>query len=116
MSPCGMGVRVNSNQVANLVDTIVRGALTERRPDIPEDQVDDIIDRAKRRIKGVGADQYERHSRHKFEDMPLLDLIEYVEEETLDLINYGVFLTYRLTRLKEATNNLLSRQHEYDDE
>jgi hypothetical protein len=65
-------------------------------------EVQRVVTDAQSRILGIGADQYERDGRQKFEDMPMDELIEYVREEALDLVNYGVMVTLRIERLAEA--------------
>jgi hypothetical protein len=65
-------------------------------------EVQRVVIDAQSRILGIGAEQYERDGRQKFEDMPMDELIEYVREEALDLVNYGVMVTLRIERLAEA--------------
>lgn len=59
-----------------------------------------IVADAQNRILGVGAEQYTESDGQRFESMELADLVDYVREETLDLINYGVMLTIRIDRIK----------------
>jgi hypothetical protein len=61
-----------------------------------------VVGDAQSRILGVGAEQYTEAEGQKFERMAIPDLLEYVREETLDLVNYGVMLTIRIERLQVA--------------
>jgi hypothetical protein len=66
------------------------------------DEVARVVADAQSRILTVGADQYTEPDGQKFESMPLANLVEYVREEALDLVNYGVMLSIRVERLKAA--------------
>jgi hypothetical protein len=67
-------------------------------------EVAETVALAQSRITGIGADQYHEVAtgRQKFEDMPLDALIEYAEEEALDLINYAVMARIRYARVRQA--------------
>jgi hypothetical protein len=67
-------------------------------------EVAETVALAQSRITGIGADQYHEVAtgRQKFEDMPLDALIEYAEEEALDLINYAVMARIRYARVRTA--------------
>lgn len=54
------------------------------------------------RIKGVGDSQYSQGGFQKFEAMELDDLLEYAEEEILDIPNYCAMLFIRIRRLRQA--------------
>lgn len=69
------------------------------------DTVATVVARAQDRVGpgSIGAQQYSVPGQpQKFETMELDALLEYVEEEALDLINYGVMVVVRLERLREA--------------
>jgi hypothetical protein len=57
---------------------------------------------AQARIKGPGNDEYTMDGHQKFEEMELDELIEYAEEEVLDLANYCAMLFIRLRRIRNA--------------
>lgn len=54
------------------------------------------------RISGVGDKQYSQDGFQKFEAMELDDLLEYAEEEVLDIPNYCAMLFIRIRRLRQA--------------
>lgn len=54
------------------------------------------------RIKGAGFQQYYQDGFQKFEGMELDDLLEYAEEEILDIPNYCAMLFIRIRRLRQA--------------
>lgn len=62
------------------------------------------------RIMTVGAEQYSEEDSQRFERMKLTDLIEYVNEEALDLVNYGVMVSIRMQRLGRAVALIESRR------
>ncbi len=59
---------------------------------------------AAQRILSIGREQYHNAEtgRQKFEGMPFADLLDYADEEILDLINYAVMTRIRLRRLRAA--------------
>lgn len=61
---------------------------------------------AQARIKGPGNDEYTMDGYQKFEEMDLDDLIEYAEEEVLDLSNYCAMLFIRLRRIRQALDQV----------
>ena len=89
---------MNSYELAGEVERLVPEAVIDDRT--PEAHAA-VVEDAQHRILGVGAQQYTEGDQQKFETMPLLDLVEYAREETLDLVNYGVMLTLRIERLAE---------------
>ncbi|WP_326827335.1 hypothetical protein [Streptomyces sp. NBC_01751] len=60
----------------------------------------DFIGECQARILGIGAEQYSKGDRQKFEDMPLLDLLQYAREEAQDLAVYAAMLDIRFSRLE----------------
>ena len=73
--------------------------------------VDEIVTKAQDRILGPGHEQYagidaEGNAVQGFETMDLDDLITFIEEEALDLINYGVMLAIRIDRVRQAHTRL----------
>lgn len=73
-------------------------------PENLADEVEATITRCRGRILGIGRDQYHDAAtgRQKFEGMPFADLLDYADEEILDLINYAVMTRIRLRRLRTA--------------
>ena len=65
-------------------------------------EVGRVVEQAQARITGIGADQYDMGDTQKFESMSLDELLACAQEETLDLVNYGVMLTILLERTREA--------------
>ncbi len=67
-------------------------------------EVQEMIRLCTDRIVGIGAEQYHdvTTGRQKFEGMPFADLLDYADEELLDLINYTVMAHIRLRRLRAA--------------
>lgn len=57
---------------------------------------------AQGRINGVGNKQYSQGGFQKFETMELDELLEYAEEEVLDIANYAAMMFIRLRRLRQA--------------
>ncbi len=81
-------------------------------PQALADTVREVADDAAQRVgpDSIGALQYYREGEpQQFEVMELTDLITYAEEEALDLINYAVFLTLRLRRMKEIEHEIQTR-------
>jgi hypothetical protein len=68
------------------------------------DEVAATVRLAQSRVLGIGRDQYHDAAtgRQKFEDMSLDALLEYAEEEALDLINYAVMARIRHARVRHA--------------
>lgn len=62
----------------------------------------EFIAEAVSRVNGVGNEQYSEGSFQKFESMDLDDLLEYAEEEVLDIANYSAMMFIRLRRLRQA--------------
>jgi len=54
------------------------------------------------RVRGVGDQQYAQPGFQKFEGMELDDLLEYIEEEILDIPNYCAMLFIRIRRIRQA--------------
>lgn len=76
------------------------------------DAVAEVVADAQARVgpDSIGARQYHVEGQpQRFESMPFADLIEYVREEALDLVNYGVMLTIRIQRLKDANREVQRR-------
>lgn len=69
-----------------------------------------VISDCGERIMGVGADQYSEDESQRFERMRLTMLIDYVNEEALDLVNYGVMVSIRMQRLRRAVALIESRR------
>lgn len=65
-------------------------------------EVAQIVKEAQARITGIGAEQYSHNDMQKFEAMSITSLLEYMEEELLDEINYAVMNLLRMRWLKEA--------------
>lgn len=67
-----------------------------------------ILAKCQERTLGVGAQRYsdegEEGRPQRFETMSLDALMEYVEEELLDIVNYSVMVWIRFTRLREAAD------------
>lgn len=62
--------------------------------------VQQVVEVAQSRITGVGKQQYEEQGNQKFESMSIPDLLEYMEEELLDQINYAVMNYLRIHNMK----------------
>ena len=60
-----------------------------------------IIGHCTTRIKGIGAEQYDKGKTQGFETMPLCELIDWAGEELEDIIVYAAMLHIRLNRIKE---------------
>lgn len=60
-----------------------------------------IIGNCTGRIRGIGAEQYDKGSMQGFETMPLCELIDWAGEELEDIIVYAAMLHIRLSRIKE---------------
>jgi len=86
-------------------------------------EVEKIVTAAQKRITGVGAEQYAFGDMQKFETMTIDGLLEYMEEELLDQINYSVMNLLRISWLREALkvighetispSNVAFLQHKY---
>ncbi len=71
--------------------------------------VNEVVKLAQTRIEGVGQQQYEESKdRQKFESMSIPDLLEYMEEELLDQINYAVMNFMRIHNVKLEIEKLLT--------
>lgn len=71
--------------------------------------VNEVVKLAQTRIEGVGQQQYEESKdRQKFESMSIPDLLEYMEEELLDQINYAVMNFMRIHNVKLEIQKLLT--------
>jgi hypothetical protein len=71
------------------------------------DEVAKVVRDAQDRVgpDSIGARQYHVEGQpQKFETMSLDGLAEYMYEEALDLINYGVMMSIRALRLRDAAN------------
>lgn len=66
----------------------------------------EFIKECQGRIKGVGNQQYSEDGFQKFEAMELDDLLEYLEEEILDIPNYCAMLFIRVRRMRQALNEV----------
>ncbi|MEQ4716121.1 hypothetical protein [Nonomuraea sp. B19D2] len=62
--------------------------------------VEDAIRSAKRRVIGVGKEQYDQGDTQHFEGMTLAQLLDWAGEEAQDLIVYAVMLDIRIKRVK----------------
>lgn len=72
--------------------------------DVVEVEVAKTVALVRERLAGVGADQYydAATDTQKFETMDLDALMQYCEEEALDVVAYGVMLRIRFARLRLA--------------
>jgi hypothetical protein len=94
---------MRSAELAEEVGTITKLATSMDAVSLKNGITDEeewVIEQAQKRILGVGNEQYSEGDKQKFETMPLPRLAQYCEEETLDLVNYGVMLTIRVRRLE----------------
>jgi hypothetical protein len=66
------------------------------------EEVAKIVVEAQARITGIGAEQYARGDTQQFEHMTIGNLLEYMQEELLDQINYSVMNLLRLRWLQDA--------------
>jgi hypothetical protein len=76
--------------------------------------VERIVKKAQERVgpNSIGAKQYYVPGvPQKFESMSLGDLVQYVEEEVLDLVNYSCMLYIRLERIKELMVKVEVEKH-----
>lgn len=72
--------------------------------------VGDVVKLAQTRIEGVGAEQYTNaNDSQKFETMSIPELLEYMEEELLDQINYAVMNYMRVHNVKQEMIALTSK-------
>lgn len=98
---------MNSNELANLTESVLR----QYTPVIASnEELERVIKLCREGILGPGKEQYERDGKQKFEDMPLIDLLGYIEEEARDLINYGVMMLWRLDQVNSALATALRHQ------
>lgn len=77
-----------------------------------------IVGLAQERVgpNSIGAQQYYREGQpQRFETMSLGDLVQYVEEEVLDLVNYSCMLYIRLERIKQLMIQVEVKKHELKD-
>ena len=87
-------------------DQHVHGSIVHKTPMTPTDLSDavlEIVRKAQARVGpgSIGAEQYHVDGQpQKFETMPLAKLAEYMQEESLDLVNYGTMMSIRAERLK----------------
>lgn len=99
---------MNSETLADLVeDTLSQSPIMWK---IAPKELQSIIALCREGIMGPGKEQYERDGKQKFEDMPLVALIDYVSEESRDLINYGVMVTWRMKQIRLALEELSRRK------
>jgi len=73
------------------------------------ERVEAVVERAQERVgpDSIGAQQYYVEGQpQKFETMDPEELIDYVTEEALDLVNYGVMLVIRLDRFRDRIRQL----------
>lgn len=56
----------------------------------------------------IGAEQYDGE-RQQFEKVDIGEFLSYLEEEALDIINYGVMLTIKLDRFRQDYQELVER-------
>lgn len=68
---------------------------------------------ARKRIKGVGKDQYDLGDMQKFENMTVSSLISGLREELADIINYAVMLDIQASRW--LTNFIDTSDHLLDE-
>lgn len=102
---------MKSSELADIVEEKIRAeySFNDMRSHITEQGLDMVITLCREGIMGPGKEQYERDGRQKFEDMPLVDLVGYVKEESRDLINYGVMVTWRMDQISLALVELSRR-------
>jgi hypothetical protein len=65
------------------------------------DEVEAAIRRCRSRVLGVGDEQYSDGDTQKFENMPILELIDWTLEELDDVIVYAVMLGIRFQRFRD---------------
>lgn len=69
-------------------------------------EVGEFIEKAQKRVTGVGADQYDNGTEgQKFEGLPVAELFDWAEEELLDVAVYAAMLSIRIQRLKKAVED-----------
>lgn len=66
----------------------------------------EFITAATSRVIGVGDAQYSQGSSQKFEDMPLPELFDWMDEELQDVAVYAAMLSIRLRRLRDAATRV----------
>lgn len=98
---------MKSSELADLVEDTLTQSSTMWQ--LTPNELQSVIALCRQGIMGPGKDQYERDGKQKFESMPLLSLITYVKEESRDLINYGVMVTWRMDQISLALEELSSR-------
>lgn len=104
---------MNSSEVADLVESTLRAEFESMRHKdwawVTEGEMKAIITLCRNGILGPGNAQYANVDGHKFETMPLTDLMNYIEEEGRDLVNYGVFVTWRVGQINLALKELMKQ-------
>lgn len=83
---------MNATDAANRVEAIAIEALREPLAatlKAGDGRLFDIVQEARDRMLGVGADQYDEGAIQKFERMTPAELLDGAREEMLDLINYA---------------------------
>lgn len=70
-----------------------------------EDHASDFYKFTLSRLTGVGAEQYHNGAYWKFEEMSVEELVEYAEEEVMDLGNYAMMLYVRIQRIRAALDH-----------
>lgn len=91
------------------VTTIPEVSGSPMTPEALADEVQRVVMEAQARVGpgSIGAEQYHVDGQpQKFETMPLDGLAEYMYEEALDLINYGVMMSIRARRLQSAGSSV----------
>lgn len=68
----------------------------------------EFITAATSRVIGVGDQQYSQGSSQKFEDMPLPELFDWMDEELQDVAVYAAMLSIRLRRVRDAVEHTVS--------
>lgn len=82
------------------------------------DEVARVVEMAQSRVgpDSIGAQQYHVEGKpQKFETMDLAGLAEYMLEECLDHVNYGVMMSIRAMRLKAIAERAEGMVHEVPD-
>lgn len=76
--------------------TVVRNHGTGVSSDELGDYITTLAALARKRILGVGADQYDLGTRQKFEDMSIEELREAILEEVADIFSYAAMIAIKI--------------------